>query len=187
MEVERGELVKKRVRNFEEEEEQQQQQQERREMLVDTFRVDSPFVTYTEETIESKYEYKTTDMVHEVTKEGKYEWIARPKSVTYQFSTKRTLPKLGYGSSSSVTGEFFFPVGIGFGQNARGKCVRKMLRGLLACLQFSSLVSICNWTDVEVCRKPVWFIKLFSASASWTSCVSDAVFTTSTTLCSSVV
>ncbi|KAH8956167.1 hypothetical protein BDL97_07G025500 [Sphagnum fallax] len=64
-------------------------------MLVDTFRVDSPFVTYTEETIESKYEYKTTDMVHEVTKEGKYEWIARPKSVTYQFSTNRALPKLG--------------------------------------------------------------------------------------------
>jgi hypothetical protein len=98
--VERGELVKKRVRIFEEEE---QQQEERREMLVDTFRVDSPFVTYTEETIESKYEYKTTDMVHEVTKEGKYEWIARPKSVTYQFSTNRALPKLGYGSSSSVT------------------------------------------------------------------------------------
>jgi hypothetical protein len=131
LEVERGQLLKKQVRNFEEE---RQQQQERREMLVDTFRVDSPFVTYTEETIESKYEYKTTDMVHEVTKEGKYEWIARPKSVTYQFSTKRALPKLGYGSSSSVTSEFFFPVGLGIRQNAGGKCVRKMLRDLLACL-----------------------------------------------------
>lgn len=59
--------------------------------------------------------------------------------------------------------------------------MRKMLRGVLACSQFSSLVSICNWTVVEVCRKPVWFIILFFASASWTSCVSDAVFTTSTT------
>jgi myo-inositol-1-phosphate synthase len=52
-------------------------------------------VKYTEETIESKYEYKTTDMVHEVMKNGKYEWVARPKSVTYQFVTKRKLPKLG--------------------------------------------------------------------------------------------
>ncbi|CAK9863921.1 unnamed protein product [Sphagnum jensenii] len=64
-------------------------------MLVDNFRVESPYVKYTEETIESKYEYTTTDMVHEVMKNGKYEWVARPKSVTYQFVTKRKLPKLG--------------------------------------------------------------------------------------------
>ncbi len=64
-------------------------------MLVDSFRVESPNVKYTEETIESKYEYTTTDMVHEVMKNGKYEWVARPKSVTYQFVTKRKLPKLG--------------------------------------------------------------------------------------------
>ncbi len=64
-------------------------------MLVESFRVESPCVKYTEETIESKYEYKTTDMVHEVMKNGKYEWVARPKSVTYQFVTKRKLPKLG--------------------------------------------------------------------------------------------
>ncbi len=64
-------------------------------MLVENFRVESPCVKYTEETIESKYEYKTTDMVHEVMKNGKYEWVARPKSVTYQFVTKRKLPKLG--------------------------------------------------------------------------------------------
>ncbi|KAH9540715.1 hypothetical protein CY35_14G020900 [Sphagnum magellanicum] len=64
-------------------------------MLVESFRVESPCVKYTEETIESKYEYKTTDMVHEVMKNGKYEWVARPKSVSYQFVTKRKLPKLG--------------------------------------------------------------------------------------------
>lgn len=63
-------------------------------MLVENFRVDSQNVKYSEELIESSYEYQTTDMVHEQN-DGKYEWVARPKSVTYQFATKRTIPKLG--------------------------------------------------------------------------------------------
>ena len=67
-----------------------------REMLVDSFRVDSPNVEYTEEKIESSYEYQTTEMFHEKNADGKYEWVARPRSATYQFATNRKVPKLGY-------------------------------------------------------------------------------------------
>jgi myo-inositol-1-phosphate synthase len=65
-------------------------------MLVDSFRVDSPNVEYTEEKIESSYEYQTTEMFHEKNADGKYEWVARPRSATYQFATNRKVPKLGY-------------------------------------------------------------------------------------------
>lgn len=65
-------------------------------MLVDNFRVDSPNVEYTEEKIESSYEYQTTEMFHEKNADGKYEWVARPRSATYQFATNRKVPKLGY-------------------------------------------------------------------------------------------
>jgi len=65
-------------------------------MLVDSFRVDSPHVEYTEEAITSTYEYQTTEFVHEQKSNGQYEWVARPKSVPYQFCTQRKVPTLGY-------------------------------------------------------------------------------------------
>ncbi|KAG0581375.1 hypothetical protein M758_4G270700 [Ceratodon purpureus] len=65
-------------------------------MLVDSFRVDSPHVEYTEDVIKSTYEYQTTEFLHEQRKsDGKYEWVARPKSVPYQFATQCKVPKLG--------------------------------------------------------------------------------------------
>jgi hypothetical protein len=70
-------------------------------MLVDSFRVDSPHVEYTAEVIQSTYEYQTTEFVHEQSN-GKYEWVARPKSVPYQFATQRKVPKLGYATPSPL-------------------------------------------------------------------------------------
>lgn len=70
-------------------------------MLVDSFRVESPHVEYTEDMIKSSYEYQTTEFLHEQRKsDGKYEWVAKPKSVPYQFATQRKVPKLGYGAAS---------------------------------------------------------------------------------------
>ncbi|KAL3695348.1 hypothetical protein R1sor_009424 [Riccia sorocarpa] len=63
-------------------------------MLVENFRVESENVNYTEEEIISTYQYQTTELIHEV-RNGKYEWVVRPKSVTYEFKTERKVPKLG--------------------------------------------------------------------------------------------
>jgi len=71
-------------------------------MLVDSFRVDSPHVEYAEDVIKSTYEYQTTEFLHEQKSDGKYEWVARPKSVPYQFATQRKVPKLGYCTAYSL-------------------------------------------------------------------------------------
>lgn len=63
-------------------------------MFIESFRVESPNVRYTEEGIESTYNYETTELVHE-NRDGKYEWVVRPKSVTYEFKTSTHVPKLG--------------------------------------------------------------------------------------------
>ncbi|GLJ04854.1 hypothetical protein SUGI_0004830 [Cryptomeria japonica] len=63
-------------------------------MFINKFRVESPNVKYTEESIESVYDYQTTELVHE-NRSGKYEWVVKPKSVKYEFKTDTRLPKLG--------------------------------------------------------------------------------------------
>eukprot|EP00897_Mesotaenium_endlicherianum_P004104 jgi/Mesen1/3721/ME000202S02811 len=63
-------------------------------MLIDNFRVDSPNVVYTEDFIQSKYEYQSTELTN-VLKDGKFEWIAKPTSTSYDFKTDRKVPKLG--------------------------------------------------------------------------------------------
>lgn len=62
-------------------------------VLAKEFKVVSPNVKYSEEAIESTYDYQTTDV--ELTESGAWELI--PKSVTYQFKTDRRVPKLGWG------------------------------------------------------------------------------------------
>jgi len=57
---------------------------------IENFEVRSPKVTYSDEYIESVYDYQTTEVVKEGGKT-----IAVPKSVEYQFRTVRTKPKLG--------------------------------------------------------------------------------------------
>eukprot|EP00250_Pteridium_aquilinum_P007733 c17395_g1_i1 orf=590-2134(-) len=63
-------------------------------MFIDSFRIESPNVEYTEEYIQSTYQYSTTELVHE-RREGQYQWIVKPISVQYQFQTSLHVPKLG--------------------------------------------------------------------------------------------
>ncbi|KAK3213689.1 hypothetical protein GRF29_28g666581 [Pseudopithomyces chartarum] len=57
----------------------------------DLFIVDSPNVEYTNETIKSKYTYRTTAVSKNA--EGKY--VAVPKETLYDFKVDRNIPKLG--------------------------------------------------------------------------------------------
>jgi len=57
---------------------------------VDSFEVDSPNVKYSEDYIESTYQYESTDVQM---RNGKA--VAVPKKVEYQFRTQRKTPKLG--------------------------------------------------------------------------------------------
>lgn len=57
---------------------------------MDTITVQSPHVTYTDQYIESKYEYQTTTVKEE---HGKY--IVTPKKEGYVFRTNRQVPRLG--------------------------------------------------------------------------------------------
>jgi myo-inositol-1-phosphate synthase len=57
----------------------------------DLFTVNSPNVEYTEDTIKSKYTYRTTDVTQNA--EGKY--VAIPKETLYDFKVDRKIPKVG--------------------------------------------------------------------------------------------
>jgi len=57
----------------------------------DLFVVNSPNVQYTEDTIRSKYTYRTTDVVKNA--DGKY--VAIPKDTLYDFKVDRKIPKVG--------------------------------------------------------------------------------------------
>lgn len=63
-------------------------------MFIDSFKVESPNVKYTEDEIHSVYNYETTELVHE-NRNGTYQWIVKPKSVKYEFKTGIHVPKLG--------------------------------------------------------------------------------------------
>lgn len=64
-------------------------------MFIESFKVESPNVKYTESEIQSVYNYETTELVHE-NRDGTYQWIVKPKSVKYDFKTDVHVPKLGY-------------------------------------------------------------------------------------------
>lgn len=68
-------------------------------MFIESFKVESPNVKYTESEIESVYTYETTELVHEQ-RDGAYQWIVKPKSVKYDFKTDTRVPKFGYFSFS---------------------------------------------------------------------------------------
>ncbi|KAL1820369.1 hypothetical protein DCAR_0416698 [Daucus carota subsp. sativus] len=63
-------------------------------MFIESFKVESPNVKYTESEIESVYTYETTELVHEQ-RDGAYQWIVKPKSVKYDFKTDTRVPKFG--------------------------------------------------------------------------------------------
>lgn len=64
-------------------------------MFIQSFKVESPNVKYTESEIESVYNYETTELVHE-NKNGSYQWVVKPKTVKYEFKTNTDVPKLGF-------------------------------------------------------------------------------------------
>ncbi|CAF2353528.1 unnamed protein product [Brassica napus] len=66
-------------------------------MFIESFKVESPNVKYTENEIHSVYDYttyQTTELVHE-SKNGFYQWTVKPKTVKYEFKTDTHVPKLG--------------------------------------------------------------------------------------------
>ncbi|KAL8110760.1 hypothetical protein AgCh_026487 [Apium graveolens] len=63
-------------------------------MFIESFKVDSPNVKYSETEIGSVYNYETTELVHE-NRDGKYRWIVKPKTVKYELKTDLHVPKLG--------------------------------------------------------------------------------------------
>ncbi|XP_010453041.1 PREDICTED: probable inositol 3-phosphate synthase isozyme 3 [Camelina sativa] len=63
-------------------------------MFIDSFKVESQNVKYTENEIHSMYDYQTTELVHE-SKNGAFQWTVKPKTVKYEFKTDTHLPKLG--------------------------------------------------------------------------------------------
>jgi myo-inositol-1-phosphate synthase len=70
----------------------------------DLFTVNSPNVEYTDETIKSKYTYRTTDVSQNA--EGKY--VAIPKETLYDFKVDRKVPKtgvmlVGWGGNNGTT------------------------------------------------------------------------------------
>jgi myo-inositol-1-phosphate synthase len=61
-------------------------------MLIENFQVQSPNVQYTEDAIQSQFDYTTTDLKRAADGKG---WIVEPKSVKFEFKTARKVPKLG--------------------------------------------------------------------------------------------
>ncbi|KAE8722348.1 Inositol-3-phosphate synthase [Hibiscus syriacus] len=55
-------------------------------MFIESFKVESPNVKYTDNEIHSVYNYETTELVHE-NKNGTYQWVVTPKTVKYEFKT----------------------------------------------------------------------------------------------------
>lgn len=70
-------------------------------MFIESFKVESPNVKYTDGEIQSVYNYETTELVHE-NRNGTYQWIVKPKTVKYEFVTNTNVPKLGLVPKSST-------------------------------------------------------------------------------------
>ena len=74
-------------------------------MFIESFKVESPNVKYSEDEIHSVYDYDTTELVHEE-KNGAYQWVVRPKTVKYEFKTQTNVPKLGFVFISTLFNVF---------------------------------------------------------------------------------
>lgn len=67
-------------------------------MLLDSFTVESPNVTYTEEHITSSYEYDTT----ELERGPRGDFTVRPVSQRVEFQTERRVPKVGCAAARTL-------------------------------------------------------------------------------------
>lgn len=74
-------------------------------MFIESFKVESPNVTYTDGEIHSVFGYETTELVHE-SRDGTYQWVVKPKTVRYEFKTDTHVPKLGFELRSHVLSIF---------------------------------------------------------------------------------
>lgn len=68
-------------------------------MLVDSFVVRSPHVSYTEEAITSTYDYASTRL----SRTDRGDWEVEPTTTRYEFRVERPLPKLGCGGPDGMT------------------------------------------------------------------------------------
>jgi len=64
-------------------------------MLVDSFKVASENVQYTDEHITANYTYTSTELSKEDLGPGQSAWKVTPTTTTYEFRTQRAVPKLG--------------------------------------------------------------------------------------------
>ncbi|RID42452.1 hypothetical protein BRARA_J02335 [Brassica rapa] len=84
-------------------------------MFIESFKVESPNVKYTENEIHSvcfsSIDYQTTELVHE-SKNGFYQWTVKPKTVKYEFKTDTHVPKLGEQWFYSYLVDFLVGTGI---------------------------------------------------------------------------
>lgn len=55
----------------------------------------SPNVTYADDSIVSTYEYRTTDVKFEESKDGTARLVATPTASKYRFKTSRKVPRTG--------------------------------------------------------------------------------------------
>ena len=60
-------------------------------VLLDSFKVVSPNVSYGEDAISAAYEYQHT----EVERSADGQWVVKPQTPKYEFKTDTRVPKLG--------------------------------------------------------------------------------------------
>ena len=60
-------------------------------MLVEDFEVASPNVSYTDEFIQSSYDYQSTS----VNRSADGKWVVEPSTTKYEFRVNRKVPKFG--------------------------------------------------------------------------------------------
>lgn len=108
-------------------------------MLVDRFVVDSPSVSYSDESITSSYKYDTTEL--EVGGDGQV--TVRPREESIEFRTARKVPKVGYARNTLL----HVPVTCAV---HRGACPRVLHRPLAACVPFWRTHAIGELRQLQV-------------------------------------
>lgn len=62
---------------------------------VESIKVNSPNVKYSEDAITSRYQYQNTHVEKNIKSDGTTEFTATPVNRTYEFKTERKVPKTG--------------------------------------------------------------------------------------------
>lgn len=130
-------------------------------MLVDTFKVVSPNVTYSEDKIESTYRYDSTRISRNAA--GEFEVV--PTSSTYEFAVDRRVPKLGCAPCAHMDDDQR-------GMDAGRSCAMRRHRarlggrggcGVAACLTAGSCARACGCCGD--CTPVAWFVQMACTAA----------------------